>query len=228
MRRGTLLVGKAPIVLPAVGDAFMGGFFAGIMDSTQPGAIPASDASQTGQRYALIDLGAASESALAYKNADTAAPAACSTVWDGLSATKAMVAAGDSTVYPAAWYADGYSVPSDGASDPYIPAMWELLAMYWNFKPFTDNNYLGADSGSTFPGGTVTPGLDPAVDPQRPAFTTTVPGQTPLLPWRTGGAQSFQSTYYRTSTEYSATFAWSLYFGTAVPGRFYNVNKVGS
>ncbi len=209
---------KKPIVLPAIGAAFMGGFYAGIMDTTQAGSIPANDQSQGGKRYALIDLGKATENAsIQYKTTNDAAPLACQTVWDGLTATQAMIAAG--SAYPAAQYAAGVTVPSDGGSQAYIPAMWELLAIYWLFKPFTNNNYLTAWTGATFPSSSVTQGLDPASDPQRPAFTATVPGQTALTAWRTGGAQAFGDNMYWSSTESAVTNAWGLAFTTAAPGR---------
>ncbi|MBN9607863.1 MAG: hypothetical protein BGO26_06775 [Actinobacteria bacterium 69-20] len=218
---------KTGIVLPNIGDAWLGGFYAGLMDPTQAGAVPANDANQGGKPYALIDLGASAEnSSVQYKTTNDSAPAACSTVWDGLGATQAMISAG--SAYPAAQYAAGVTVPSDGASQAYIPAMWELLALYWQFKPFTDSNYLTAETGSTFPGGSVTQGYDPVASPQRPAFTSSVPGQTNLTAWKTGGAQAFQISYYWTATEFSAANAWLLYFTTSSPGRLYRYGKFNS
>lgn len=209
---------KTGIVLPNIGDSWLGGSYGGLMDPTQSGAVPSNDANQSGKPFALIDLGLSAESAsVQYKTTNDAAPAACSTVWDGLGATQAMISAG--SAYPAAQYAAGISVPSDGASQAYIPAMWELLALYWVFKPFTNSNYLTARTGSTFPGGSVTQGLDPVASPQRPAFTSSVPGQTSLTAWQTGGAQAFQNSYYWTATEYSSAYAWILNFSTSGPGR---------
>lgn len=217
-----------PLFGVKIGDAFRGGYFAGIIDSTQPGAIPYNDAWQGGKRYALIDLGIAGEagSTPQYKTTNDAAPPECSTVWDGQSATQAMISAG--AAYPAAQYAAGFTVPTDDASTAYIPAMWEMLALYWAFKPFTNNNYLTAVTGSTFPAGSVTQGFDPATDPQRPAFTASVPAQTDLTPWRTGGVQAFKNDYYWTATEYSSSGAWTLGWPTSYPGRLNYFNKSNS
>lgn len=211
--------------LPAIGDPLLDGYYVGIMDSTQAGAIPANDQSQTGKRYAMVSLDAAVQPAggtIQYKTSGDAAPLACQTVWDGLAATQAMIVAG--AAYPAAQFAAGVSVLANGASVPYIPAMRELLAMYWVFKPMTANNYLTADTTSTFPGGTVTQGLNPSSDPTRPAFTATVPGQTTLAAWKTGGAQAFINDYYRTSSEAGAATAWSINFDTS-PGRLAPTSK---
>ena len=55
MRRSAALSmgAKTPVVLPAIGASFMGGYYAGIIDTTKGNIIPA-DTSQTGLRYALI------------------------------------------------------------------------------------------------------------------------------------------------------------------------------
>lgn len=218
-----IFAGSLPAGIPA-----FGGFLGPLMDSSQAGAIPGNDKSTTPQRYRLIDLGRAAEASasLAWKTSNDAGPVATNTVWNGLAATQAMISAG--AAYPAAQYAAGFTVPTDGASAAYIPSIWEMLAMYWLFKPFTNNNYLTATAGSTFPGGTVTQGLDPASDPQRPAFTASVPGQTSLAAWRTGGAQAFQNDYYWTSTEYSAADAWFFGWTTGGPGWLGSTTKSGT
>ena len=57
MRRALLTAGKAnPLAGVNIGDSFMGGYYAGIIDTTQ-GNIIAADQSQTGLRYALIVAG---------------------------------------------------------------------------------------------------------------------------------------------------------------------------
>ena len=121
---------------PAIGDPFMGGFFAGIIDTTKGNIIPA-DASQTGLRYALIVAPKSLENtSLQYKTAGSAAPTAARTRWDGLSATIAM----NSATYPAAQWCYGRSYPADDASPWYLPAMDELELIYRNLKPTTTNN----------------------------------------------------------------------------------------
>jgi hypothetical protein len=78
-----------------------------------------------------------------YKNAGTAAPAACGTLTEGLKATLAMVADGNSTVYPAAHFCNDLSI--GGYTDWYLPARGELELIWRNLKPVTDNNYTTAD-----------------------------------------------------------------------------------
>jgi hypothetical protein len=82
-------------------------------------------------------------SSKAYKNANTAAPAATGTLTEGLKATLAMVADGNSTVYPAAHFCNDLSI--GGYSDWYFPARDELELIYRNLKPVTDNNYTTAN-----------------------------------------------------------------------------------
>jgi hypothetical protein len=164
----------------------------------------------------------------AYKNANTAAPSATGTLTEGLKATLAMVAADTSTVYPAAHFCNDLSI--GGYSDWYLPARDELELIWRNLKPVTNNNYTTTDrpTGAT-PDyknlgslGDVanTHGLNNNSSPQGVAYTTTVPGQTSVATFQTGGAEAmtFGSNYYWSSTEYSTTFAWLQRYATAAPG----------
>lgn len=216
---------RDPLAGVNIGDPFMGGYYAGIIDTTVAGSIPVNDASQSGLRYALIVSPKSMETtSTQYKTANNAAPTASHTVWEGLAATQAM----NSASYPAAQSVSAITYPSDGASQWYLPAMWELLAVYWTLKPTMDANYLTATTGSTFPGGTVTQGVDTVSDPQRPAFTASVPTQTTVAVFRAGGGQQFESGYYWTATEYDAASAWILGFGGASAGRFAGPGKSNS
>jgi len=163
-----------------------------------------------------------------YKNANTAAPAATGTLTEGLKATAAMVADGNSTVYPAAHYCDGLTI--GGYSDWYLPARDELELIYRNLKPVTSNNYTTADRpnsptpnytnlGSIGTGGTQH-GLNYNSDPQGVAYTSGSPAQTSVAAFQSGGAEAmtFGSDAYWSSTEYSTTSAWFQYYYTSFAG----------
>ena len=173
-----------------------------------------------------------------YKNAETAAPSATGTLTEGLKATLAMVADGNSTVYPAAHFCNDLSI--GGYSDWYFPARDELELIYRNLKPYTNNNYTTTDrpTGATPDyknlgslGDTAnTHGLNNNSDPQGVAYTTTVPAQTSVAAFQTGGAEAMASgnELYWSSTEYSTTTAWFQKYDTGGPGNQGNPNKLNS
>jgi hypothetical protein len=163
-----------------------------------------------------------------YKNANTAAPSATGTLTEGLKATVAMVADGNSTVYPAAHYCDGLTI--GGYSDWYLPARDELELIWRNLKPVTNNNYTTTDrpTGATPDyknlgslGDTAnTHGLNNNSDPQGVAYTSGSPAQTSVAAFQTGGAEAmaFGSHGYWSSTEYSSSDAWYQRYTTSNPG----------
>ena len=164
----------------------------------------------------------------AYKNADTAAPAATGTLTEGRKATLAMVAADNATVYPAAHWANNLNI--NGKTDWYLPARDELELCWRNLKPTTNNNYTTANRPAaatpnyqnlgSYGGTEATHGLNKNSDPSGAAYTATVPAQTTAAAFKTGGAEAFEfgSSYYWSSTEYNATTAWFQYFFTGSEG----------
>jgi hypothetical protein len=174
----------------------------------------------------------------AYKNANTGTIAAAGTLTEGLKATLALVADGNSTVYPAAHYCNDLSI--GGYSDWYLPARDELELIYRNLKPVTNNNYTVANrnTGAT-PDyknlgslGDVanTHGLNNNSDPQGVAYTSGSPAQTSVAAFQSGGAEemTFGSNYYWSSTEFSTTKAWLQYYDTSLPGIQTDVSKTNS
>jgi hypothetical protein len=170
-----------------------------------------------------------------YKNTNDGTIAAAGTLTEGLKATLALVADGNSTVYPAAHFCNDLSI--GGYSDWYLPARDELELIYRNLKPVTDNNYTTTDrpTGAT-PDyknlgslGDVanTHGLNNNSDPQGVAYTTTVPGQTAVAAFQSGGAEAmtFGSNRYWSSTEYSTTVAWAQRYVTGGPGNQVGISK---
>jgi hypothetical protein len=160
-------------------------------------------------------------SSKAYKNAGTAAPSATQTLTEGLKATLAMVADGNSTVYPAAHYCNDLSI--GGYSDWYLPARDELELTYRNLRSFTGNNYTTADrpTGATpdyknlgsLGDTSASHGVNNNSDPQGVAYTTGSPAQTSVAAFQSGGAEAMGSTVlYRSSTEYNTTDSWFVYY----------------
>lgn len=171
---------------------------------------------------------------LQYKNEYTAAPAATQTLTNGAAATAAMVAAGTSTVYPLAHWADGLTI--GGYTDWYVPARDEMELIWRNLKPVTNNNYAGDRSKSSIAytsGGNQDDvsgddhGVNRHSQPTGGAYTTSVPGQTSVTAFRSGNSEAlyFGSTYYWTSSQDSAPTAWLAGYGTDFPGYQYIVLK---
>lgn len=175
---------------------------------------------------------------VALKNSNDAFPTACQTLVDGFASTEAMKNAGTSTVYPAAHWARGLSI--GGKTDWYIPARDELELCWRNLKPVTNNNYVTADrpTGQSFDykrdgsyGDTAnTHGTNNNSSPTGAAYTVSVPGQTAATPFRSGGSEAFEfgSVVYWSSSEYSASLAWSQYWYSSYPGNQINYDKASA
>jgi len=175
----------------AIGDPFMGGYFAGIIDTIN-GNIIAADTSQIGLRYALIVSPRFMELIIdrSYKSANTAAPVATNTRWNGLAATAAMAA--DAETYLAADYCAGIVPPTDAASAWYLPAMDELELIYRNLKCSLNSNIVGTRLGSTFPGVDAAYGENLSSDPQGAGYTAGNPTQTSAPLFKSSGSQAFR------------------------------------
>ena len=196
-----------PLIGVAIGDAFMGGYYAGIIDTTV-GNILAADYLQTGLRYALIVSPKSLEStSLAYKTSGTTTPNTSLTRWNGLVASNAMVG----STFPAGNYTNFLSYPSDGASKWYLPSMDELELLYRNFKPTTDANLVEARYATDFPGTVAGDGENMSSAPQRGAYTSGAPIQTMLSSFQVGGSQALDGTgfYYISSTENNSIYSWA-------------------
>lgn len=92
--------------------------------------------------------------------------------WDGAGNT----AIGDTS--DANSFVRGLSI--NGFSDWYIPAIDELELLYRNLKPTTVTNIVGAGANSNSL-------------PRNSGYTTSYPAQTPLTPFKVGGAECLDS-----------------------------------
>lgn len=178
-----------------------------------------------------------------YKNANTAAPAACWTLTSGKRATDAMIAADTSTIYPLAhWAASLRTLNGSGLSgydDWYIPARDELELIWRNLKPVTDANYITQDrynaaaytSNANKDDLTQQHGLNRNSDPAGAAYTASIPGQTAAAAFQSTGAEKmeFGSVYYWSSSESSAAGAWFQNYYSSSPGfqSYYNKTNYG-
>jgi hypothetical protein len=178
--------------LPEIGDAYEGGFFAGLISHTANGvathalivAPAATGASGTG--YTITTL-------LQWKTINTTTAGTTSS-FDGAANTANM----SGGAHPAADFCTGLSI--GGYSDWYLPALYELDIAYENLKPTTDSNLTSW-------------GINPYSVPKRTVNRTAgAPAQTSIAAFQSGGAEAFLTGYHWSSTAASSTDAWRLFF----------------
>lgn len=188
--------GNKGIVLPAIGAAFEGGFYAGLISHTANGvathalivAPAATGASGTG--YTLTTN-------FAWQS--TRSSTGATSPFDGAANTALM------TNSPAANFCTGLSI--NGYSDWYLPARYELDIAYYNLKPTTDSNSTSW-------------GVNNYSVPKRTVnYIAGNPAQTSVAAFQGGGSEPFVAAVHHASTEFSSTDAWRLNFtnGTQNP-----------
>lgn len=202
------------VVLPEIGDPFMGGFYAGIIDTTRPGSIISADAYQDGLRYALIVSPKSLEGGRDTGTGDLrwrTSPATVSeaqTRWDGLTVTRDVMT---SSTYPAGNYCNGLSYPDDGASQWYLPALDEMESVYRNLKPSDSSNDRATSRSSTFPPSAHSwnNGANQASDPPGDPYEWFDPAQTDVAAFQSGGDEAISNSHhFWVCTWSSSSFAW--------------------
>lgn len=187
--------GNQGIVLPAIGAAFEGGFFAGTISHTANGvathalivAPAATGASGTG--YTITTN-------LQWQT--SASTTGATSPFDG-AANTALI-----TSSPAANFCTGLSI--GGYTDWYLPARYELDIAYENLKPTTASNNTSW-------------GINPYSVPERTVNRTAgAPAQTSVAAFQSGGAEAFVAAIHWSSTEFSSTDAWRLFFSSGLQG----------
>ena len=188
--------------LPAIGDSFGGGFFAGQI----------STAGNSIADYNLVvgPVASAQDNSIRGKLVNTTT-AGTTSVINGPANSAAM----NDVTHPAAQFCEGLTI--GGFTDWYMPAKNELEVCYYNLKPATVNN----DTSS---------GINANAVPARASnYTAGTPAQTSATNFQTTGAEDFAvSGYYWSSTEFSATNARSQAFYTGYQSYTYknNYNRV--
>jgi hypothetical protein len=195
--------------LPSLGDAYQGGFFAGLISHTADGnpthglIVAPRATGATGTGYTLTTN-------LQWKTSATTTVGTTSP-FDGAANTANMPGG----THPAAGFCTGLSI--GGYSDWYLPARYELDIAYENLKPDTTANSTSW-------------GINEYSVPERTVNRTSGdPAQTSLAAFQTGGAEAFVAVRHWSSTEFSDTLAWFLNFfdGTQnVTGGKNDLNRV--
>jgi hypothetical protein len=191
---GGVSIGDGISVIPerptTIGQAFGGGYYAGIMDvgvwrGTHSFFYIIVSPKETGEASGLMFNSTGSWLNLAYQ-------------YNGPINTAAMNS--DGAHFEAAWFCGvtcNASGGINGYTDWYMPEEQENLVIYCNVKPTVDINY----SFTNFPNGLV-----PHRDDQ---MTDSDPPQTSATIFRTGNSQAYSSGYYWSSrcTQYDSGWA---------------------
>lgn len=170
--------------LPAIGEAYGGGFVSGITRDPD-----------TGKRYLNITAGAEHELVGAWGEYGKKIEGA-SSFTDGRNNTEAMAAAGSELAQKV------LALNIGGFSDWAIPARDQQELQYRHFKPTTEENWQYARSGD-----------NPNSEPVGLLYTEEDPVQTVHEAFRAGGKEAFQPRAYWSSSQRSASNAFGMIFG---------------
>ncbi|MCV4287924.1 DUF1566 domain-containing protein [Pseudomonas capsici] len=169
--------------LPAIGDAYGGGFVIGITRDTE-----------TGVRRLHITAGGGHELSGAWgKYGEKIAGADSFT--DSRANTEAMAAAGSEIAQKTLALSIG------GFDDWAIPARDVQELQYRNFKPTTAENWQYGRSGD-----------NPSSEPVGKLYSEENPAQTAHEVFRYGGPEAFKGRAYCSSSQRSADYAFGMHF----------------
>lgn len=200
--------GNQGLVLPAIGAAYEGGFFAGTISHTDNGVathaliVAPAATGASGSGYTITTN-------LQWKTTNTTTAGTTSS-FDGAANSANM----NNASHPAAQFCEGLSI--GGYTDWYLPARYELDIAYENLKPVTDSNSTSW-------------GINPYSVPERTVNRTAgAPAQTSVAAFQSGGAEAFVAGGHWSSTEGASAFAWELGFvnGVQVNGSKANLRRV--
>ncbi|WP_288082795.1 DUF1566 domain-containing protein [Pseudomonas sp.] len=174
---------KLAVQLPAIGQAYGGGFVTGVTVDTE-----------TGLRRLHITAGAEHELRGVWgKYGEKIAGADSFT--DSRANTEAMADAGSEIAQKV------LALNIDGFTDWAIPARDVQELQYRHFKPSTEENWQYGRSGD-----------NPSSEPVGKLYSEEDPAQTMYEAFREGGSEAFQEAWYWSSSQRSANFAFIQLF----------------
>lgn len=177
--------------LPAIGQAYGGGFVTGI--TVDP---------DTGVRCLHITAGAEHELKGAWGEYGAKIEGADSFT-NGRANTEAMAAAGSALAKQA------LALEIGGFTDWAIPARDVQELQYRHFKPTTEENWAGLRNGD-----------NPHSEPVGLLYSEEDPKQTVHEAFQEGGAEAFCDTWYWSSSQRSASCAFYMYFDAGNQGYY--------
>ncbi|MGX9761911.1 DUF1566 domain-containing protein [Pseudomonas shahriarae] len=171
------------VTIPAIGQAYGGGFVTGITRDPV-----------TGKRSLHISSGAAHELVGKWGEYGVKIEGADSFT-DSRANTQAMAAAGSELA------AKVLALSIGGYNDWAIPARDVQELQYRHFKPTTEENWAGSRNGD-----------NPNSEPVGLLYSEEDPVQTIHTAFQEGGAEAFRDTWYWSSSQRSAYDAFTMYF----------------
>ena len=194
--------------LPAIGEAFGGGFFAGYISYAGNGVA---------DHYLIVSPKATGETTAAWDSTAGGSTTGATSLYDGATNTAAIPV---NARYVAAQFVKSLSI--GGYTDWYLPAKNELEVAYYHLKNVSQDNFSPGTYGSNA-------NAVPPEEPVSTTYTAAVPAQTSVVAFRVGNTEAFADNYFWSSTEYSTADAWFQYFGSGYPGYQANFTKtIGS
>ena len=170
------------IVLPAIGTAFQGGFFAGTISHTANGVAT----------HALIVAPSATGTTRTQWKTTATATAGTDSPYDGATNSANM----NNANHPAAQFCETLSI--GGYTDWYLPARYELEIAYYNLKPTTNSNDTSC-------------GINAYSVPARGSnYTAGTPAQTTVTAFQSGNSEAFIAISYGTRPYWSSTSSYSI------------------
>jgi len=185
------------VTIPEIGQPFGGGFFSGITRDPD-----------TGKRYLNITAGAERELSGAWGEYGEKIEGADSFT-NSRANTEAMAAAGSELAQQV------LALDIGGFTDWAIPARDVQELQYRHFKPTVEANWQYGRSGD-----------NPNSEPVGLLHTEESPVQTTLEAFQAGGAEAFKPTWYWSSSQRSAYYAFNMYFADGNQGNDVKHNEL--